>query len=413
MKQARQTEKRLIAGILSAVCAAAAFGTVPSAAAADEADKLAAYTVSYQDSAALTAKVSETWEGNLNLYLDSACTKPALLTAETGMNNKQCYYIQYINEKGNKAADYGWQCYAYAQGAFSYVCGELAGHGVEKNYQHCVVPLKNKSSVSYAMFVKHHIMPLSYVRTTANADGSYNGSNGHSLLILSYDANSVTIQEGNALGHGEIRTATMTWDKFNYSYLSRKNRVLSHIVQPTDAYYQEQFGLSYDFDGTAAKLTKYEKKDVLINRLGSGFALAELGGKENWKSANTDVITVDTKGNLTVLKNGNVTITAEDGFTQYTYRISVDAPTWEALGDVDGDKIVTPDDATIVLRYYAENMLGEQKTELTPVQQMIADVDNNDVINSDDASLLLQFYTEQSLFDNSTNAENIWNQLTA
>ena len=126
----------------------------------------------------------------------------------------------------------GSQCYIYAQGVYYYLFGDVVYHGEGYKYwSDSKMVLSNKKTVSYEMFVKAKVGFGAYMRTTSNSNGSYNGSKGHSMILLSYDKEKITYLEGNADGRGLICVTEQTWSEFNASHLAPRGRRISHIVQ--------------------------------------------------------------------------------------------------------------------------------------------------------------------------------------
>lgn len=126
----------------------------------------------------------------------------------------------------------GSQCYIYAQGVYYYLFGDMVYHGNGYKYwSDSKKVLSNKKTVSYEMFTKAKVGFGAYMRTTSNSNGSYNGSSGHSMILLAYDKEKITYLEGNADGRGLICITQQTWKEFNASHLNGRGRRMSHIVQ--------------------------------------------------------------------------------------------------------------------------------------------------------------------------------------
>lgn len=126
----------------------------------------------------------------------------------------------------------GSQCYIYSQAVYYYLFGDVIYHGEGYKYwSDSKMVLSNKKTVSYDMFTKAKVGFGAYIRTTPNSNGSYNGGNGHSMILLSYDPEKITYLEGNADGRGLIRITQQTWSEFNSSNLTSRGRRICHIVQ--------------------------------------------------------------------------------------------------------------------------------------------------------------------------------------
>ncbi len=134
---------------------------------------------------------------------------------------------------------WGYQCLAYARGVYYYLFGEDADYA-GKTYTNAYLalgPSDRVSKLSYSVLSEAGVGCGAYVRTTANWDYSYNTSNGHSFLILSYDEDTMTFLEGNANGRGLIALNTYTWDEFNTRRLVNAGRRISFVIQPYDTCY--------------------------------------------------------------------------------------------------------------------------------------------------------------------------------
>ncbi|MBO7658049.1 MAG: hypothetical protein J6T65_01915 [Clostridia bacterium] len=230
------------------------------------------------------------YDGDTEVYLPIGCT----------MDNHKCYSV--VSKTGSGRL-YGYQCYIYANAVYNYLFKEYAGHGT--NLDHSVNVLSRAGgTASYEQFKNAGVMCGAYLRTTANSDGSYNGSNGHSLIVLSYNENEITYIEGNGEGVGLVRGAILSWSDFNARQLSGRGRVICHVTQPTASYYQNLYGSStitvkFDLNGGVGTAP-----DTLHLRYGDSFTLpntdAELPGGyrfTGWTLKRTDAdIWADTNG---------------------------------------------------------------------------------------------------------------------
>ena len=195
---------------------------------------------SYTSSTVLAKKLDKVFAGNIGLYKNSGCTKSYQAKfGSTGLNGSNRLYIR-NNTTGS--VTYGWQCYIYANAVYNTLYNEYVGRG--SGLSHSKVVLKGGKTVSYDRFVKAGVKCGAYVRSTKNSDGSYNGSQGHSFVVISYNKNTVTYVEGNADGRGLVRMTTKTWSELNKAQFSGRGRYLCHVVQPTDSYYNKLVGTS-------------------------------------------------------------------------------------------------------------------------------------------------------------------------
>ena len=165
-------------------------------------------------------KLNDIFQGNVKLFSNSNDKYPL----GTSLNNSTNYYVA--------GAISGQQCYIYAQAVYYYLFGDVIYHGDgHKYWSDSVKLLTNLKTVSYSQFQKAGVSFGAYIRTTGNSNGSYSSSKGHSMIVLAYDEQSITILEGNADGRGLVRVTVLTWDEFNSNFLTSKSRRVCHIVQ--------------------------------------------------------------------------------------------------------------------------------------------------------------------------------------
>lgn len=217
----------------------------------------------YTDSDALAAVLDQVFAGDIDIYSDSQYTKEVSMPVGTSMSNSTLYYVR-SNTTGNPVS--GWQCYIYGNAVYNMLFKEWVGHAESFAHSKVVIP-GGSNTASYELFYDAGVRCGAYLRTTGNANGSYNGNVGHSMIILAYDRENITYLEGNGDGNGLIRVTIRDWSDFNTRQLSGRGRYISHIVQPTDHFYDAQYpackhevyegygvcsgcGKVYDWEGT-------------------------------------------------------------------------------------------------------------------------------------------------------------------
>lgn len=143
-------------------------------------------------------------------YGVSGCVTPSLPAVGSRLDKNTVYRTTYTD---GSSASSDYQCAAYARAVYSY----LFGHNLATNkYRERFLDVNaNVNHLSYDEFASWGVKCGAYLRTTANANGSFSGAYGHSLLILGYDSNTVITLEGNYGGNGEIGIRTYTWSDFN------------------------------------------------------------------------------------------------------------------------------------------------------------------------------------------------------
>lgn len=191
----------------------------------------------YTDSDRLAAALDQVFAGDIDIYSDSRYATEVSMPVGTYMSNSTQYYVK-SQTTGNPVS--GWQCYIYGNAVYNKLFKEWVGHANGFAHSRVVIP-GGSNSVSYELLQSSGVRCGAYLRTTGNSNGAYSGSVGHSMIILAYDSDTITYLEGNGDGNGLVRVTIRTWSDFNLRQLSGRGRYISHMVQPTDAFYQAQY----------------------------------------------------------------------------------------------------------------------------------------------------------------------------
>ena len=178
------------------------------------------YSIDYAE------KLDAIFSGTAQLFSNTTAT----FSVGQSLNNRKVYQIAGVIS--------GYQCYIYAQSVYYYLFGDIpyTGNGLVY-WSNSSKIMENQSEASYESFKNANVGFGAYVRTTTNRDGSFNGSGGHSFVILSYDEEGITYLEGNADGYGLVCVTYRTWSEFNSNQLGGRNRKICHIVQHNDIFY--------------------------------------------------------------------------------------------------------------------------------------------------------------------------------
>ena len=390
------------------------------------ADAVSYRPVSYLDSAVLTAWVQAVMNGDCGLYKEENGTKvPVSIAVNAYLDNKQMYFAR---TRSGVFSGYGYQCYIYAQAVYAQLFDEIVYHGPSSSYvlKHSTQVMGASPVLTYSMLRDAHVMPGAYLRTTANTDGSYNSSYGHSLIILGYDENGITILEGNANGSGLVRCYTTTYDLFNSGYLNA--RYICHVVQPNDLYYQQNFGLSWNMYANAVVTTTtapqttttvtttttpappetWEAPELDLHRVGLHYQLDVPGETAlTWESSDETVAEVDADGTVTPLRDGCAVITAAGSTRSYDFELNIEGADWETAGDLDSDGDVTPLDAMQALQLFADIQLADIADTDTETL-LIGDLDDDGEIMATDAQRILRYYAERVFQYSEDSAEDLW-----
>ena len=213
----------------------------------------------YTSSSALAKKLDKVFSGSVGLCSDTSFK--STVNAKLGSSVMTGSNMYYVKNNTTGALTSGWQCFIYANAVYNTLFNEYVGHA--QALKHSKVVISGGNTASYSQFKNAGVKCGAYMRTTNKSNGAYNGSSGHSTIILSYSSSGITYLEGNADGHGLVRIAIRTWDDFNRSQLSGKSRYICHVVQPTDSYYNSLYPSSSSSSSsktTAAAATKTTSK---------------------------------------------------------------------------------------------------------------------------------------------------------
>ncbi len=189
----------------------------------------------------------------------SGCVSPALPAVGSALDTSAKYTVTYEKLKDKNWS--GWTCMAYAYAAYSYLFGYKCGDASNSYYNKVIPEAKAKKAVSYSQFQNWGVKCGTYMRTTANSDGSYNASKGHSIIILKYDSSGIYTLEGN-YSSGKIGILYYTWNQFNSYTFTGKSRCVCAMTKPTENVYSS---ISYPSTPAPALVGKTSKPSVSVN----------------------------------------------------------------------------------------------------------------------------------------------------
>lgn len=279
----------------------------------------------FTDSVTLAQLLNKVFAGDIDIFSDSGYKNEVFMELGYNMSMTTQYYVK--SKTSNNTVS-GWQCYIYANAVYNKLFGEWVKHA--KSFAHSTVVIPGgSSSLSYELLRSKGVRCGAYLRTTNKSNGEYNGDAGHSLIILDYDETTITYLEGNGDGKGLVRVVVRTWENFNYFNFERKNRYISHLVQPTNSYYSTHFpncshpsyegcgvcsacGYTYDWQSTLDPWAQgiYRLTEKVIPRSGAPYSAAA-------------------KANVTLEKNQQIRTTGQ-------YRNALDQ-IWYSAKDASGN----------------------------------------------------------------------------
>ena len=178
----------------------------------------------YTKSVVLAEKLNSIFDGNASVYSNKNCTK--LVNTKIGTSNVPNNDVtQYVGPYGGSAINSGTSCWIYANGVYYTLFGECTASGTA-----------GKNSVKLN------------INSTTNKKGTYNNfkawgvrqgvgalirANDHSMIVLSYDANQLTILDGNGDYKGLVSIRVRTWDEISFN--------VEYIIQHKEDYYNSLY----------------------------------------------------------------------------------------------------------------------------------------------------------------------------
>ena len=183
----------------------------------------------YTTSSKMAAKLNAIFDGNANIYHDRACTNSVNVRIGTS-NVKNNGIIMYAGPYGGSYVNSGTSCWIYAAGVYYTLFGNIGLTNPTSKSERLDLSKGSGTITSYANFKAWGVRP---------SVGAHIRTSSHSMIVLHYDENTITILDGNNDGRGKVSVRKRSWDQFNY--------YVSYIVQPTDAYYYSEYPV-YDCD---------------------------------------------------------------------------------------------------------------------------------------------------------------------
>ena len=175
----------------------------------------------YTSSVILASALNDIFDGNANVFYDAELTKPVnteLGSSRVPNNGVNKYVGPYEEDEDNV----GTSCWIYANGVYFTLFGECTGNGTAgKNSEKLDLSGSENYNFSYDNFIAWGVRPEpgALIRTRC----------GHSLVILDYDRDGVTILDGNGNGKGLVAIREMKWDHQTFR--------AKYIIQPTQTYF--------------------------------------------------------------------------------------------------------------------------------------------------------------------------------
>ena len=179
----------------------------------------------FTGSAILAAALNSIFDGNANVYYDADFTK--MVNTELGSSRVPNNGVnKYVGPYGDNEDNVGTSCWIYANGVYYTLFGECTGNGTAgENSEKLDLSGSDNYNFTYENFITWGVRPEpgALIRTRC----------GHSLVILDYDAEGVTILDGNGNGKGLVAIREMKWDHqdFRAFFLSDLREQVKHCLQ--------------------------------------------------------------------------------------------------------------------------------------------------------------------------------------
>ena len=174
----------------------------------------------YTTSSALAKKLNQIFDGNASVYSDWNCTN--LVDARIGTSNlKDDNIIKYVGPYGGGPINSGTSCWIYANGVYYTLFGECTASGTAgPNSEKLNIGSTSSTIASYDNFKTWGVR---------QDVGALIRANGHSMIVLDYDQDYLTILDGNGNSNGLVSIRVRSWDQASFS--------VSYIIQPKESFF--------------------------------------------------------------------------------------------------------------------------------------------------------------------------------
>ena len=175
----------------------------------------------FTSSVILASALNDIFDGNANVYYDAEFTK--MVNTKLGSSRVPNNGVnRYVGPYGENEDNVGTSCWIYANGVYFTLFGECTGNGTAgENSEKLDLSGSENYKFTYENFLTWGVRPEpgALIRTRC----------GHSLVILDYDQEGVTILDGNGNGKGLVAIRQMKWDSQGFR--------AKYIIQPSQTYF--------------------------------------------------------------------------------------------------------------------------------------------------------------------------------
>ena len=165
-------------------------------------------------------------DGNANVFYDAGFTK--MVNTKLGTSRVRNNGVNmYVGPVEGGETNVGTSCWIYANGVYYTLFGECTDNGTAgKNSQRLDLKATANRNFTYDNFVAWGVRPEpgALIRTQC----------GHSLIVLDYNEEGITILDGNGNGKGLVAIRELAW---NYQSFRAK-----YIIQPSQDHFDSLYG---------------------------------------------------------------------------------------------------------------------------------------------------------------------------
>ena len=180
----------------------------------------------YTDNQNLASVLNDILDGKANVFYDAGFTK--MVNTKLGSSRVRNNGVNmYVGPIADGETNVGTSCWIYANGVYYTLFGECTAGGVPgKNSQLLNLKTTGNRNFTYENFVAWGVRPEpgALIRTQC----------GHSLIVLDYNEEGITILDGNGNGKGLIAIRDLAW---NYQSFRAK-----YIIQPNQEHFDSLYG---------------------------------------------------------------------------------------------------------------------------------------------------------------------------
>lgn len=179
----------------------------------------------YTDNSALAETLNSIFDGNANVFYDAGFTQ--MVNTELGSSRVRNNGVNmFVGPIEDGETNVGTSCWIYANGVYYTLFGEATGSGAAAtNSVKLEISGTDNRNFTYDNFVSWGVRPEpgALIRTQC----------GHSLIVLDYNEEGITILDGNGNGKGLVAIRVMAW---NYQSFRAK-----YIIQPKQEYFDSLY----------------------------------------------------------------------------------------------------------------------------------------------------------------------------